>query len=109
MSLNEDKVIKELILILDEIDNIYRFAISSKNDLLINNFDSALKNIKKYLDELGIESIYPIGEIFDNKVHECVQTVEDCSKKQYEIVDIIKRGYKHNGKVIRPAYVVAVK
>jgi len=104
-----EKIIKKMILILDQVDNIYRYAAQSENEKLIDNFDNAFKNIRRDLREIGVEEIPTIGELFDHEIHQCVETVEASCREQYEIVNTVKKGYKYNGKVIRPAHVIATK
>jgi Molecular chaperone GrpE (heat shock protein) len=106
--LNE-RIIKKMISIIDQVDNIYRYAFESENEQLLNNFNSTFKNITKDLREIGIEEIPTVGEIFDYELHQCIDTIEKNGAAQYEIVNTIKKGYKYNGKVLRPAYVIAAK
>jgi molecular chaperone GrpE len=98
-----------MISILDQVDNIYRYAVESQNEILLNNFNSAFKNIKRDLREIGVEEIPTIGELFDYELHQCVETVENPCANQYEIVNTVKKGYRYNGKVVRPAHVIATK
>lgn len=109
MEKNEEKIIRKIINILDQIDNIYRFSIESKNKALIENIESINKIIRKELGEIQVEEIATVGEIFNSELHECIEAVTDERKNKYEIVDVIKKGYKFNGEVIRIASVVAVK
>lgn len=105
----EEKLVKRIISILDHIDNIYRFAVSTQNIDLINNMDTSLKVIRKELREIGLEEISGVNEIFNPESHECVQAVEDSTKQKYEIIDVIKKGYQYCGQVVRVALVVANK
>ncbi len=106
---NEEKLFKKVILILDQLENLSRFAIQSQNEFLISNISSSMKIIKKELRDVGFEEIPTVGEIFNSNLHECVEAIENETKVQYEIVDVLKKGYMMNGKVIRIASVVAVK
>ncbi|TCT15998.1 molecular chaperone GrpE [Natranaerovirga pectinivora] len=103
------KFAKKVLIILDQIDSIYRFAIQSQNEALINNLNSVMKIIRKELRELSFEEIPTVGEIFNSELHECIEAVDDNEKNKYEIIDVIKKGYTLNGKVIRTAAVIAVK
>lgn len=105
----EEKFAKKVIIILDQIDNIYRFAVQSQNEALINNINGLMKIIRKELREVNFEEIPTIGEIFNSELHECIESVDDTKKNKYEIVDVIKKGYKVDGKVIRIASVIAIK
>lgn len=105
----QEKFSKKVLIILDQIDSVYRFAIQSQNEALINNINSLMKIIRKELREIEFEEIPTIGEIFNSELHECVEAIDDKTKDKYEIIDVIKKGYKINGKVIRIASVIAVK
>lgn len=94
---------------LDEIDNIINFAKQTENNELIKNVKSVKSIIKKNLYEIGIEEIPALGEKFNEKLHECVQTISDDKREKYEILEVIKPGYKFNNEVIRVASVVAAK
>ncbi len=63
-----------------------------------------LDKFKKLLKEEGIEEIETIGKKFDYNLHYAIK-VENKGEKGI-IIEEIKKGYKMNGKVIRPAYVV---
>ena len=105
----EERTAKKVLIILDQIDSVYRFAIQCQNEVLINNVNSQMKIIRKELREVEFEEIPTIGEIFNSELHECVEAVDDNTKNKYEIIEVIKKGYKLNGKVIRIASVIAVK
>ncbi len=46
---------------------------------------------------------------FDESLHECVSTVWDTERGDYEINEVLKLGYIYKGKVERTAQVVVVK
>ncbi|KEI10228.1 molecular chaperone GrpE [Clostridium sp. K25] len=108
--LTEEEMFTEKILnILDHIDNVYIFAIKSNNNELANNINSVIKIIKDDLLQIEFEEIPTIGTIFNPKLHKCVGTITDCKRRKYEIVDVIKKGYKFKQKIIRIAHVIAIK
>ena len=105
----EDKLVKKVIKILDQIDYIDNFASTAKDEALMSNIKTMQKIIRKELREVGIEEIPTVGEIYNQDLHQCVDAVEDDTKTKYEIVDVIKKGYLMDGKVKRAASVIAVK
>ena len=70
-----------------------------------------------FLKTLGVEEIKSIGEKFDPNFHEVVEEVESSSAKATEdkeiksgtIIEEIQKGYKINGRLLRPAKVRVVK
>lgn len=59
------------------------------------------------LGDLGLERFSPLGDTFDPESHEALRTddVED-SAQNGRILKVIVPGYKHGGRVLRPAQVV---
>jgi len=103
------RIINCILYMLDQMDDMYNFAVSSGNEHWINSIKGLLKNIQKSINEVGIFEIPALGEIFDEEYHTCVDTVKDTSRRKYEIIEVRKKGYFFNGEVIRPAAVVAVE
>lgn len=104
---NDKKVMKKIISIVDEIVYVERFVMESNNSKLIMNIESIQKRIKKELREIGIEEIPTVGEIFNNRLHECVDVVNMEKKEKYEIIDVVKKGYTYKGSILRVASVIA--
>lgn len=108
-SSREGEFARKIMVILDEIENLHRFAVQSQNESLINNMQSMMKVIRKNLREIGFEEIPTVGEIFNPELHECIEAKVCEDKAQYEIIDVIKKGYRLNEKILRVACVIAVK
>ena len=53
----------------------------------------------------GVEEIRTKGEKFDPNFHEAVETVEEKDSQSGTILEETQKGYKINGKLIRPAKV----
>jgi molecular chaperone GrpE len=68
--------------------------------------------IKSQIDEIlkkrGLEPIKSAGEKFNPEFHEAVGTIEAEGESQ-TIVEEIQKGYKLNGKVLRPSKVKIIK
>lgn len=66
-----------------------------------------IKELEDVLREEGVEQILPAkGELFNEEIHEAVDTVKDGKFKDNEIVECALRGYKlADGTVIRHAKV----
>lgn len=65
----------------------------------------AVKELNQVLQSEGLEQIVADGQ-FDPNLHEAVDTVEGEDNK---VLKIIRKGYKLNGKVLRPVQVVVGK
>ena len=61
------------------------------------------------LDTEGIEQIDPHNDLFDPQFHEAISLEENPDLESGQIIEVIKRGYKINNRVIRPAMVRVAK
>jgi molecular chaperone GrpE len=66
------------------------------------------KNLKKTLQELGVEIIEPAGN-FNPELQEAVAQIDSQAYKAGQIVDTVCKGYKFKNKVIKYAQVVVAK
>src|SRR5262245_11322688 len=58
------------------------------------------------LERNGIEQFDPKGESFDPSVHEALSTRSEEGAEPGTVLDVIEKGYRANGAVLRPARVV---
>jgi molecular chaperone GrpE len=80
-----------------------------KNDENIKGILQIKNQILNFLKEQGVEEIKSIGERFDPNFHEVVEEVELKDKEPGTIVEEIQKGYKINGRLLRPAKVKVAK
>ncbi len=58
------------------------------------------------LNRNGVEQFDPAGEKFDPAVHEALSTREQEGSDSGVVLDVVEKGYRLNGNVLRPARVV---
>jgi molecular chaperone GrpE len=58
------------------------------------------------LERNGVEQFDPAGESFDPTLHEALSTRPADGTEPGKVVDVVEKGYKANGTVLRPARVV---
>ena len=58
------------------------------------------------LERNGVEQFDPKGESFDPTIHEALSTRSEDGADPGVVLDVIEKGYKANGTVLRPARVV---
>ena len=58
------------------------------------------------LERNGVEQFDPSGEAFDPTVHEALSTRTEDGAEPGVVLDVIEKGYRTNGVVLRPARVV---
>lgn len=73
-------------------------SLSNGIDMIINNIQTALK------DE-GVEEINAINEKYDPYIHYAVATETNEEAENEIVLDVLQKGYKLKGKVIRPSMV----
>ena len=64
--------------------------------------------ISDFLKAQGVEEIKTVGEKFDPNLHEAVEQVEVKNKESGVIIEEAQKGYKINGRLLRPAGVKVV-
>jgi len=76
------------------------------NDGWRNGMEHVRDQLIEALRQHGIERYGKIGEMFDAKVHEAVQDVDDVPGEPNSVVRILRYGYRTKAQVLRPAQVV---
>lgn len=64
------------------------------------------KNFKSLLEQEGVESFDAVGGEFDPQLHEAVAVEQTDEYPPNHVISELSKGYKLNGKVIRPAKVI---
>lgn len=91
---------------------------------VLDDFDAALANLDgeaakgvrmvherllKALGEGGLQEIPAKGQTFDPYVHDCVQQVPDSGLADGLVKEVVRKGYRVQERVLRPAQVIVVK
>lgn len=104
---NQD-LIMELILI---VDNFERAIKLDDNDLtdevskFLAGFKMMYANLTEILKKFGVEEINRVGEIFDPNQEQALITDSVEEMEDEVVIEVLLKGYKLKGKVIRPASV----
>lgn len=107
---NESLVLR----LLPVLDN-FEIALNSQNlnNASIDSFRTGVNMIytqlKNALSEIGLEEINAINQQFDPRLHEAVAEKETSEIPAGVVVEQIRKGYKLNSKLIRPAMVIVSK
>ena len=83
-------------------DSLNKENLVEGNKLLKNMFDSLL-------EKNSLEVINPINEKFDPNLHQAIKTIENDNKDDNTVEEVLQKGYKLVGRVIKPALVVVIK
>jgi len=110
---NEELILK-ILPILDNLEiaarqNFLPENLSGQEKERFNQFIQGFLQIKTqildFLKNQGVEEIKCLGEKFDPNFQEAVEEVEKKNTKPGTVIEEVKKGYKLNGRVIRPAKV----
>lgn len=74
---------------------------------ITDGFVMVYEQLKRALNNHGLEEILPNGAKFDPNMHECVTRSHHDSVPEGHVLEVVRPGYLLNGKMIRPASVVA--
>ena len=101
---NEGLVLK----LLSVLDSFKRAEDSISQDLkgnqIIQGFLQIKNQLKEILEKEGLEEIQvEVGEKFNPEIHEAVGTIETKDLPEDVIAQVLEKGYKFKGRVIRPA------
>lgn len=102
LKFGNEALIKELLPVLDSFE--LSFTMSDVDDKTKKGMEIIYSQLKDILNKHGLESIKALGEKFDPGIHESLAEVES-DKETGTVVEELSRGWKLNGKVIRPARV----
>ena len=83
-------------------DSLSKENLVEGNKLLKNMFDSLL-------EKNSLEVINPTNGKFDPNLHQAIKTIENDKKDDNTIEEVLQKGYKLVGRVIKPALVVVIK
>jgi molecular chaperone GrpE len=106
----KEKIIKSLLPALDNFEH------TLQNTHAVENTDVFVKGIKIIYDQMldifkshGVEQIKAPGERFDPSMHEAMMQKTEPDKEDNVVLEEFQKGYKLNGRVIRPSKVIVNK
>lgn len=87
------------------VDNLERAAQYSDGESVAKGVAMILKSVEDTLAKLGVTEIKALGESFDPQFHNAVLHVEDESKGESEVVEVLQKGYQKGERILRYAMV----
>ena len=94
--------------LLPVVDNLERALASAQDgeEHLLEGVKLVHAELVSVLSRNGVEMFDPKGEKFDPTFHEAISTREDDDAGSGVVLDVVEKGYRLNGSVLRPARVV---
>jgi molecular chaperone GrpE len=106
----KEKIIKTLLPALDNFEHTLQNAASAENtDVLLKGIRIIYDQILDILKSHGVERIDALGVKFDPAVHEAVSHRTELQEQENIILEEFQKGYKLNGRVLRPSRVIINK
>jgi molecular chaperone GrpE len=104
LNYTNERLVLRLLPVLDNFDLAEKeMPVDLKENAWAKGIMQSRAEIQKVLKDLGAEEIEAkINDDFDPNIHEAVEIGESDKIEPGKIVEIIKKGYKLNDKVIRP-------
>jgi molecular chaperone GrpE len=106
----KERIIKALLPVLDNFERTLQNAHSAENvDLLVKGIQIIYDQFLDILKSHNVERIEALGERFDPVFHQAMRQQTDPDKEQAIVLEEFQKGYKLNGRVIRPSTVIVNK
>jgi molecular chaperone GrpE len=106
----KEKIIKTLLPALDNFEHMLQNAKSAEStDVLLKGIRIIYDQILDILKSHGVEHIKALGEKFDPALHEAVSQKAESEKEENIVLEEFQKGYKLNGRVLRPNRVIVNK
>jgi molecular chaperone GrpE len=102
-----ERLSQEILLVKDSLDA----ALAIENATLESYKDGVeltAKQLNTIFEKFNIEELNPTGEIFDPNFHQAM-TMLDSEEEPNTILSVFQKGYKLNGRILRPALVSVSK
>ena len=102
-----ENVIKDILPVLDDFERALQNMEKNGNEADIQGVTLIFNKLKDTLKKKGLEEIEAMGVDFNTDEHEALTMIPAPEEdKKGKVLDVIQKGYKLNGKVIRFARVV---
>ena len=101
--------IKNILIVGDNLDRALN-SIAQADEQTKNGIELVVKQFGEILQNMGVEEINPVGEVFDPNLHEAVHQMDALEGEESgTIKSVFKKGYRLSGKMIRYAQVIVIK
>jgi len=104
------EVARGVVPVLDDLERALQAAgldpEGDSDDPLAHGVLLVFRNLRETLGRSGVEVVDPTGEKFDPNLHEALSTVQVEGAEAGIVVEVMQKGYRFEGHLIRPAMVV---
>lgn len=100
-----EKLVCALLPVLDSFENALKAQDEGKETPFFKGVEMIYRQLEEVLKKEGLTSLNPMGEPFDPYYHEALMMVDTEDYPPQTVVEVLRKGYALNQKVIRPALV----
>ncbi|RDH89981.1 MAG: nucleotide exchange factor GrpE [endosymbiont of Seepiophila jonesi] len=106
-----DKFSQDLLQVWDSLELGHQAAQEESADVekLQEGTELTLRLLKTVMEKNGVEQVDPTGEIFNPEFHQAMSMQERDDVEPNTVVAVVQKGYRLNGRLIRPAMVMVSK
>jgi len=110
ISYEKEKIIKSLLPVMDNFEHTLQNAKSADDiEVVIKGVQIIYDQMLDILKSHDVEQIRAIGEKFDPALHQAMMQRAEDGRQEDDILEEFQKGYKLNGRVIRPTKVIVNK
>ena len=106
----KEKIIRTLLPVLDNFEHTLQNAHSAESvDVLVKGIQIIYDQMLDTLKSHNVEQIKALGEAFDPVLHQAMMQKTEPDRQEGIVLEEFQKGYKLNGRVIRPSKVIVNK
>jgi molecular chaperone GrpE len=105
----KERIIRTLLPVLDNFEHTLQNAGSAEKDGLIKGIRIIYDQMLDVLKSHNVEQVQALGETFNPALHEAMTQQANPQKEDGVVLEEFQKGYRLNGRVIRPSRVVVNK
>jgi molecular chaperone GrpE len=98
-------LIEKLLPVVDNFHRVLESAPPEVDDAWLKGVSLTLQQLDELLTSQGVSPIESVGTLFDPSLHEAIGHEESDEHPEDTVVSEVRRGYRLNDKVVRPALV----
>lgn len=106
-----EKIISDMLPVVDNLERALQSADAEIEGIkpVLEGVELTLKGFLDALAKSNVEMVDPHGEPFDPTLHQAMTMIESPDMEPNSVVAVMQKGYRLNGRLLRPAMVVVSK
>lgn len=102
-------LLKDMLPIVDNLERAVQHAEQNGQEGLVDGVKMVLRQFQQTLAGKGAETFEALGQPFDPQLHEAMTEMPTTEYAPGHVASVFQRGWKLNGRLVRPAMVVVAK